>query len=173
MPLVYSVTSDYSYAMKEVERIAKQIHLAYYYGFWGGGSIRDLFRSLTFSDAALHPIPGAHSAWEIALHLTIWNDIFRSRIEGEDSGYSYLTDWPAPAEATEANWTFTLNDLDYAYKSLLGAVRKLKMKGLYELVPGKKFTFYEMLHGISQHDYYHAGQVMMLKKAIMVKSGDE
>jgi uncharacterized damage-inducible protein DinB len=159
--------------MKEVERIANQIHLAYYNGFWGGGSLRDLFQSLTFSDAALHPIPGAHSAWEIALHLTVWNNIFRSRIEDEDSGYPYDTDWPTPAETTEANWTLTLDDLDYAYQSLLDAVRKLKTEVLYEFVPGKKFTFYEMLHGVSQHDYYHAGQVMMLKKAISAKSGND
>ncbi len=27
-------------------------------------------------------------------------------------------------------------------------------------------SYYELLHGIAQHDCYHAGQIAMLKKAV-------
>jgi uncharacterized damage-inducible protein DinB len=156
--------------MNEVEQIANQINLAYRDGFWGGGSIGELFRSFTASEAASYPISGAHSAWEIALHLSAWHNIFRSRIVKDGVEYHYETDWPTPAATTEANWTSALDDLDNAHKALVDAVRKVKVEDLNKLVSGKKFTIYEMLHGISQHDHYHAGQVMILKKAIMVKS---
>ena len=156
--------------MNEVERIANQINLAYCEGFWGGGSIRDLFRSLEASEAASYPISGAHSAWEIALHLSVWHDIFRGRIAGEDLEYIFETDWPTPAVKREANWIATLDDLENSHKVLLDSVLNLKIEDLYKLVPGKIFTVYEMLHGISQHDFYHAGQVMILKKAILATS---
>jgi len=32
-------------------------------------------------------------------------------------------------------------------------------------VPGKRYDFYHMLHGIAQHELYHAGQIAILKKA--------
>ena len=38
---------------------------------------------------------------------------------------------------------------------------------LTERVPGKKeahHTFYYMLHGVAQHELYHAGQMALLKK---------
>jgi hypothetical protein len=39
---------------------------------------------------------------------------------------------------------------------------------LAERVPGKEpdyYTLYYMLHGIVQHELYHAGQIALLKKA--------
>ena len=156
--------------MNEVERIANQIDLAYRDGFWGGGSICELFRSFAVSEAASYPISGAHSIWEIALHLAVWHNIFRSRIAGEDVVYHSETDWPIPTETTQGNWTSVLNDLDQSHKTLVEAVQYVRVEELYNIVSGKNFTVYEMLHGISQHDHYHAGQVMMLKKAILIKS---
>jgi hypothetical protein len=40
-------------------------------------------------------------------------------------------------------------------------------KKLWEQVPGKEgahYTFYYMLHGVVQHELYHAGQIALLKK---------
>ena len=106
--------------MNEIELVANQIDRAYLDGFWGGGSVRDLFRSLTPSEAADRPIADAHSAWEIALHLAVWHDIFRGRIVGEDVDSRYETDWPAPAVATDANWEAALDNLDQTHKHLWG-----------------------------------------------------
>ena len=156
--------------MNEVERIASQIDLTYRDGFWGGGSIRDLFRGLAASEAASHPIPDAHSAWEIALHVAVWHNIFRSRIVDKDAEHHYETDWPTPEDTTDENWTAALHELDQSHKALVDAVRNLNVEDLDKRVRGKEFTFYEMLHGISQHDHYHAGQVLMLRKAILAAS---
>jgi uncharacterized damage-inducible protein DinB len=152
--------------MTEVELIASQIDRAYRDGFWGGGSIGGLFHSLAASEAFAHPIPEAHSAWEIALHIGVWHDIFRGRIEGADIEDALESDWPVPAGATAADWEATLAALDRGLERLVDAVRRLDPKELDAVVRGKNFTVYEMLHGIPQHDLYHAGQALMLRKAI-------
>jgi hypothetical protein len=33
------------------------------------------------------------------------------------------------------------------------------------MVPGTEYSVYFMLHGVIQHDLYHAGQIALLKKA--------
>jgi uncharacterized damage-inducible protein DinB len=157
--------------MNEVERIAYQINFAYQNGFWGGGSIRELLRSIETSDAASYPISTAHSIWEIVLHLSVWHTIFRSRIVKEEIEYFYETDWPIPDATDQNNWKKSLDELDNSNKELVAAVRKVNVEDLNLLVSGKKFTIYEMLHGIPQHDQYHAGQVKILKKAILNKKG--
>jgi nicotinate-nucleotide pyrophosphorylase (carboxylating) len=44
---------------------------------------------------------------------------------------------------------------------------------LDKAVPGKNYTFYVLLHGIVQHDLYHAGQIALLKKlATQIASSD-
>lgn len=154
--------------MNEIEQIANQINLAYLDGFWGGGSIRDLFRSTAASDAASYPIQGVHSIWEISLHLTSWHQIFRSRLVEDDDENNYQ-DWPTPVAANQANWIKTLNKLDVSHKELVDTVRNVKIEDLYKFVPNKKFKIYEMLYGISQHDQYHAGQVLLLKRVLSKK----
>jgi len=152
--------------MNEVEKIADQIHFTYQNGFWGGGSIRGLFHSFNEVEAFLYPIPGAHSICEIALHISAWHKIFENRLSKIETVYHHNEDWPNPGPATEENWCKALEDLDKSNENLVDAVRNFKDENLKLLVPGKKFTFYEMLHGISQHDQYHAGQVMFLRKTI-------
>jgi hypothetical protein len=45
-------------------------------------------------------------------------------------------------------------------------IARVDEKGLAGTVPGKEHSVYTMLHGIIQHDLYHAGQVALLKKAL-------
>ena len=36
---------------------------------------------------------------------------------------------------------------------------------LCEKVAGQEFSLYGLLHGVAQHNIYHAGQIALLKKA--------
>ena len=127
--------------------------------------MRDLFRSLSVTEAAAHPVPDAHSAWEIALHLTFWHDAVRRRLSGEVLDYGLDEDWPEAGEPTQTSWQTTLDELDSSHRELVHSVRALKLETLDKLVQGRSFTVYFMLHGVPQHDFYHGGQVMMLRKA--------
>jgi hypothetical protein len=152
--------------MNEIELIAAQIESGYRDGAWPGVPVRDLLRSLTAADAAAHPVPVAHSAWEIALHIGFWHDAVRRRLDGDPVNYAPEEDWPSPAEPTEANWKFALDAIDRGLVSLVTRVRELDPARLGDLVPAKDFTVYFMLHGVPQHDLYHGGQVALLKKVL-------
>ena len=73
-------------------------------------------------------------------------------------------DWPRVKGETDADWHEDLQALASANAELGEAVRKFPAERLDELVPGKEFDFYNLLHGISQHNIYHAGQISLLKK---------
>ncbi len=152
--------------MNEIERIADQVAAGYRDGAWPGVSVRDLLRSLSPAEAAAHPVAGAHSAWEIALHLAFWHDAVRRRLGGEVVEYGPEEDWPAPGEPTGVNWHAALEGLDEAHRSLVDAVRAMTPDKLDQVVAGRSFTVYFMLHGVPQHDLYHGGQVMFLRKSI-------
>jgi len=152
--------------MNEIEQIAEQIVSGYRDGAWPGVSVRDLLRSLTPAEAAAHPIPVAHSAWEIALHLDFWHEAVRKRLGGQAVDYGDDEDWPAPGEPTEANWKAVLDRLDTGHQALVDTVRALTLDRLGQRVVGKSFDVYFMLHGMPQHDLYHCGQVVLLRKVL-------
>ena len=61
----------------------------------------------------------------------------------------------------------SLADVRRTHEELASAVAALPDARLDEMVPGKEgahYTFYYMLHGLVQHELYHAGQIALLKK---------
>jgi len=152
--------------MKETEFIADEITEVFERGKWGGGPVNDLFRTFSADEAISRPIPNAHSAWEIALHMTYWHRVFRSRLAGDEIPYSEEIDWPSPGDPTADRWSAVLDELVRAAAELAGAVREFDPGRLEETVPEKEFTFREMLNGAPQHDLYHSGQVRMLRKVL-------
>ena len=152
--------------MTEPQSIAQLSESVFRDGGWIEVSLRDLFHSLTAAEAAAHLISGAHSAWEIALHLAAWHEAVQRRIGGETVELSDAEDWPAPVAATEAGWQAALKKLEGTYAAMVQAIRGMKSERLDEIVPGRPFSFYVMLHGVMQHDLYHSGQVLMLRKAL-------
>ena len=50
------------------------------------------------------------------------------------------------------------------YHSLRNAIHNIKEENLDKPSPKKSQTFYELMMGCLQHDTYHMGQIMLLKK---------
>ena len=49
---------------------------------------------------------------------------------------------------------------------LVTAIRAMADEKLNESVQGAEYNFYFMLHGVVQHNLYHAGQIALLKSAL-------
>jgi len=152
--------------MSELERIAEQLRKAFEGEAWHGPSMRELLASTTRGQAAKRPIPGAHNIWEIVLHIGVWESVVRRRLLGESiTDLAPEEDWPPVHDVSEPAWRKTLEDFEQGHIQLRQSITQLTDERLSETVPGKDYTVYVLLHGIIQHDLYHAGQIALLKKA--------
>lgn len=152
--------------MSEVERIVDQLRRAFEGNAWHGLALWEILSDVTSQHAFAKPLTGAHSIWEIVNHVTVWEAVVGRRIKGEViSGLSPEQDWPAVADSSEAAWQRTLTKLQRGNQELRDTISALTDARLKEIVLGQTYSFYYMLHGVIQHDLYHAGQVAVLKKA--------
>ena len=152
--------------MSEIKRIRDQLKRAFQGQAWHGPSVLELLADMTAEQAAAHPIAGAHSIWELVLHIRAWERIALGRIETNLAVEpSAEEDWPPVKETTEHAWKNALNALKLTHEALLGIVAGLDESRLQEIVPGAQYSVYFLLHGVIQHDLYHAGQIALLKKA--------
>ena len=55
--------------MNEIRKIRSQIRRAFEGQAWHGPSVKELLADVTAEQAAAHPVAGAHSIWELALHI--------------------------------------------------------------------------------------------------------
>lgn len=152
--------------MTEIDRIADQFRRAYEGEAWHGPSLRELLDGVTAEQAARRPIPQAHTIWELVLHIAVWESVVRRRLTGEAPDPPPEQDWPPVRDTSDAAWKKTLDDLDHGHQQLRQAIALLSDDRLSQKVLGKNYSIYGMLHGLIQHDLYHAGQIALLKKSL-------
>lgn len=151
--------------MSEKKRLNDQLKRAFEGTAWHGPSISEVLAGVNAQQAAAHPIAGAHSIWELALHIQTWERVGRRRIqEFVPIDVSDEEDWPVVTDTSEAAWTRTLEELRSNHQALRAAIREMDEAKLDEIVPGTTYSVYFLLHGVIQHDLYHAGQIALLKK---------
>ena len=105
-----------------------------------------------------------HSIWELVLHVAVWDDAGLRRLEGKKWQPTGLKNFPPVTRPTEAAWRKAVAATKRTHDTLVKTVKGLSDARLGERVPGKRYDFYHMLHGIVQHELYHAGQIAILKK---------
>jgi hypothetical protein len=150
--------------MKETERIAEQLRLAFYGKAWSGPAVMETVEGVTAAVAARKNIPDVHSIWELVHHITAWTDIVRRRALGEHVEVTPEINFPPVSGSDEADWKRSLQEMRKAEEELRKTILQLSESRLDE--PGVKgaHSVYVLLHGAIQHSLYHAGQIMLLRK---------
>jgi hypothetical protein len=162
----------------EIERIARLFREAIRGKPWHGPSLEAVLEGVEAASAASHPLPGAHSIWEIVLHLTGWTREVASRLEGGEPAPPAVGDWPEPRAVDEARWEAAKGDLFSAHEDLIAALERFPASRLSDRVGGERdaplgtgVSHREMILGALQHDAYHAGQIAVLRKAASDERG--
>src|SRR5215471_4895893 len=154
--------------MSESSRLADQIRRAFEGEAWHGDSVIEILADVRAATAAGRPIQNAHTIWELVLHVTAWDDAVGRRGAGAVVNLSDSENFPAVQDTGEAAWRNAIDELKKTHERLVKLVREFPDARLGQQVQGKSqpyYTFFYMFSGIVQHELYHAGQLVMLKKA--------
>jgi uncharacterized damage-inducible protein DinB len=147
--------------------IADQLRRAFDGEAWHGDSLFEILSGVTAARAASRPIERAHTIWELVLHVAAWDGAVLRRLGGAAVELSDAENFPPVTDTSEAAWRTALAQVRRGHEELVAAAASLPDSRLDDMVPGKEgahYTFYYMLHGVVQHELYHAGQIALLKK---------
>jgi uncharacterized damage-inducible protein DinB len=150
----------------EGERIADQLRRAFYGEAWHGPALLEMLEDVTAEMAAARPLPNVHSIWELVLHIAVWDRVACRRLAGKKWQPTGDANFPPVTKVNAAAWRKAVAETKRAHDGFVKTVAALPDSRLRERVPGKRYDFYHMLHGLAQHELYHAGQIAILKKAV-------
>jgi uncharacterized damage-inducible protein DinB len=151
--------------MNEVRRIIDLLNRCFDGKSWHGPSMMKILNGVKSDEAVARPLKGRHTIWELVLHIIAWKKFVKRILVGEiivvlpDE-----EDWPLVKSISDVDWKQTLDELRQIHCDLVKTVSGFNKSRLFEMVPGAKYSFYTILHGVIQHDLYHAGQIAVLKK---------
>jgi uncharacterized damage-inducible protein DinB len=155
------------HATDEIARLEGQLRMAFEGPAWHGPAVLELLRDVSPAEAAARPIAGAHTIWELVLHLTGAYDLVLRRMRGDGRQITPAEDWPPMAKPTDANWQEAIAALRGRNEAMRHALLRFDPSHLVApLVPDPPYTAYEQFIGLTQHDLYHAGQIALLVRAI-------
>lgn len=141
---------------------------------WHGPSVVDVLRGVSPDIAGLRIAPTVHSIAELVFHMTSWRIFCVKKMQGDE-----LFDITTPAKDFGAlpdkiddfEWEALQMELSLSQEELINELDKRDDdEFLEDIVPGRSYTYYDMLHGIINHDMYHTGQIMLIQKALAVRS---
>jgi uncharacterized damage-inducible protein DinB len=166
-PLTTKGTKDHEGNMSESARIADQLRRAFNGEAWHGDSLFEILDGVSAKHAAARPIASAHSIWELVLHIAAWDEAVLRRLNGAVVELADAENFPPVTDESEPAWHNALVQVERVHEELIAVVAAQPDARLEGQVPGKEgphYNFYYLLHGVAQHELYHAGQIALLKK---------
>jgi uncharacterized damage-inducible protein DinB len=162
--------------MREIERILDQLGRSFSGDAWYGPSVQQVVAGITARQAAARPIPEAHSIWEIVLHMIAWEGAVRARLSEGRVAVPDEGDWPDIPDTGETAWANALDALARSNAELETIIAGLADAQLDDPVGAERnretgggVSVYVTLHGIIQHNVYHAAQIALLKRGLAAK----
>jgi uncharacterized damage-inducible protein DinB len=149
--------------------IANEIERTVAGPMWHGSSLNELLDGVTFEQASAKPIAGAHSIWELVLHITAWSDIARERLHQRNlESVPTDVDWPPMPAPSASAWRDALARLTSSHAALARETESLSPDALAAIVPVPKprYSVEVLLRGVIEHGTYHGGQIALLKRAL-------
>lgn len=136
---------------------------------WHGTNLRGSIRGLDARRAAWRPGRNRHNIWELVVHAAYWKYVVRRRLRGEKRGSFPLSgsNWfvrPVPGVAAERQWRRDVRLLADMHLALRQAVAELPESALAQRDARSPFDGFALVSGIAAHDFYHAGQIQILKR---------
>lgn len=148
----------------ETQRIKELLIQIYEGEAWHGPSIKRILENISVAIAAQR-LPGSHNIIEMVRHMVIWRQFVIARLEG-DNAYDVIADenWTHVDELQAFAWFEATEKLEKSQERLVALLDQMPDTRLYETVANRPYNYYTLLHGILQHDVYHLGQIVLLRK---------
>ena len=153
--------------MTAAQRLASQIRRTVTGPMWHGPALDDVLADITPAEAVSRPVAGAHSIWELVLHIAVWAEVALARL-GPEPLVSPEQDWPSVPQPTAEHWQEAVDRLHTSHEELARVIEGMDDAALRGTValPGPRHTIEVMLHGVVEHGTYHGGQIMLLRRAV-------
>ena len=147
-----------------IPHLADQLRRAFEGGAWHGPAVLELLADVDAARAAWKPPGGAHSIWELTLHIGTWLTAADRRVHGDPAKVTDAEDFPPVAARTATAWAEARTKVAAAFRRLHASILALQPADLPRAVPGHDYDVHFLLDGAIQHSLYHAGQIALLKK---------
>ncbi len=135
---------------------------------WFGRPVYAILDEVDASKVYIKPNNTEHSLIELLYHILTWAEFTLKRIEKDsiqDMAAFEKMDWREIDPAVH-NWKKGLTEFKSVNEKMIPLLDKKGDEFLKEIVDYRKYNFRFLLNGYIQHNIYHLGQIVYVKKLL-------
>ncbi|MGQ0643253.1 MAG: DinB family protein [Gemmatimonadaceae bacterium] len=141
---------------------------------WHGPSWSEVLNGINAQQAVLRVLPTVHTIYDLVHHTAAWAGEVGRRLRGKPPSVPTEGDWPpSNTRVDDAEWRRVVAGLYAAHDELFAAIEDFDPNRLDERIGtdrdaplGSGVSYRATIAGVLAHTAYHAGQAMMLRRAI-------
>jgi len=149
----------------EINRIARLFSDLQHGDCWIGTNFKHTLHGMDAATASRTVAGETNSIWHLVFHLIYWRTSVINRLNGNLNPPPF-SDFKLPDELNEQNWKQTLHDFESTYHLLRSTINHFKAENLEKPSPKESQTYFQLIMGCLQHDAYHLGQIVIVRKAL-------
>lgn len=149
--------------MNESEKIAALFEAFYDGECWIGLNFKQAIKGVDEMLAAKKKEVPVNSIWQLVNHIIYWRKTVIIRLQGVLDNPP-MSDFYQPEKTDHQSWKETLLQFQEVQNELVKTIRAFPPAQLDKASPKRAQTYYQLLIGCLQHDGYHMGQIILLKK---------
>jgi uncharacterized damage-inducible protein DinB len=157
--------------MRNSIRIAGQIRRSLFHEGWHGPAVFEVLHGLDAAKAGAKTPIATHSIWQLVHHLRVWHEAALDSLSGKPlplGDEAWALGWHPINEFSDTLWKIELDRFRNSGEKLIQRAATLDDKKLNEQVPGRAYDFAHLLLGISNHNVYHCGQIVLLHRYLHI-----
>ncbi len=152
--------------MSESKRVSNLYQSIYNGNPWLEVTLADTLSNVTAEQAYKKANPNLNTIWEIVNHLIQWRRNILRRVQGETVVTPDHNYFVPVLDSSEAAWEQSLQSLAKSQELWSACLSDFNDADFEKIDQNNNHNFYEDIHGIIQHDVYHLGQIVILKKLL-------
>lgn len=152
--------------MSESKRVSNLYQSIYNGNPWLEVTLAHTLENVSAEQAYRKINPNLNTIWEIVNHLIQWRRNILRRVQGETvitPDHNYFV---PILDSSEAAWEQSLQSLAKSQGLWSACLSDFNDADFEKIDQNNNHNFYEDIHGIIQHDVYHLGQIVILKKLL-------
>ena len=152
--------------MKISEAIAQHILELYFGNNWTDVNVRETVQDVTLAEALTKTNASPNTIASILQHMTFYNKIILERLHGRNPEIDQINGYDLPPLQNEEAWELLKENSLQSAQELADDARVIPDDTLQEPIIEDNSSRYKSLHGVTEHGYYHLGQIVILKKLL-------
>lgn len=152
--------------MNIAQLTAEHYYKAFYGDNWSEIDFKEVLDGVSFTEALSITPASPNSIAAIIYHVTFYSKTILQRLQGNNPKINDANGFDMPEIKTESGWQ-TLKQLCFeAANDLTTAIKNIPDDKWEEPIFKYHDTFYKTIAGVTEHAYYHLGQIVILKKVL-------